>query len=58
MMPNVLVYSILLFKLIHLEGACLELMQGIECLEPTFIPVHQISKIICKVTSLKLQINT
>jgi len=58
MMPGLPVSSIPQCKYHLHEGACLELFRAIVRFEFTFIEAHQASEMICKVTSLKSQINT
>jgi len=58
MMPGLPVASIPQCKLNRHDSACLELFQTIGCFEPSFIEAHQVSKIICKVRSLKSRIKT
>jgi hypothetical protein len=58
MMPGLPVSLIPQCKSNRHEGACLEFFHAIGRFEPTFIEAHQTSKMICKVMSLKSQIQT
>jgi len=58
MMEGLLLSSIPQCKFKRHEGACLELFQSIEHLEPTFIEVQQASNMMYKVRSPKWRIKT
>jgi len=58
MMPGLPVSSIPQCKENRHEGVCPESFQAIGHSVPTFIEVHQASKMICNIMSLTSQINT
>jgi hypothetical protein len=58
MMPWLPVSSNPQWRWNHQEGKCLDLFQAIGRFEPTFIEAYQASKMICKVRSLKSQVQT